>query len=156
MIDLDQVLRELGHDDPPEAAVTALHARVMAACEPERGLSLSPDIPKPSTTADRDCPRPRVPWWTWAWAPVAAAVLAVVLWPQPAPVEPPRPALPAPAASQIAFVRPQPRPKPAARPRPARPEPPEIQPTATPGMVRIATSNPNIVILWSLNEGDGE
>lgn len=134
-IDLDQALRELGHDDPPEAAVAALHARVMAEVQ---------------------AARPRIPWWTWAWAPVAAAVLAVVLWPQAAPVEPPRAALVAPAAPQIAFVRPQPRPKPAARPRPVRPEPPEIQPTATPGMVRIATSNPNIVILWSLNEGDGE
>lgn len=135
--DLDFALRDLREDALPEIAVTALHARVMA------GVRAS---------------RPR--WWRWAWAPVAAAavVAAVMIWPQRADVLPPPLVASAPGVPPAAWVKPEPAPRPpAAQTEVASPgAPPQLEATDTPGMVRIASRDPNIVILWSLNNGEGD
>ncbi|MBK9169595.1 MAG: hypothetical protein IPM24_19320 [Bryobacterales bacterium] len=128
--DLDRALRDLAAEDPPEAAVAAVHTSVMQRVAP------------------------RASWWRWSWAPVAAAIAALVLtwWPRPAEVEPLALHVETPAPPAVAWERTPPRPAP---PVPVRPRL-RIEPTDTPGLVRIASGNPDVVILWSLDQSEGE
>lgn len=162
--DLGLALRGLREEQPADAAITALHARVMA-----------------------DVRKPRSRWWVWAIVPVAAAVVvAVLVWPRTEPLQPPvevarspipaatpspdetKPIAPArtvpdrtnpiPPNREELAVRRETKPIYPARTVPDKTNPilrvgvPRIEATETPGMVRIASSDPNIVILWSLDD----
>ena len=124
--DLDLALRELGAEDPPPAALAAVRAGVLDRIR-----------------------RPR--WWTWTWAPVAAAALAILLWPRPAEIAPPPLVAIAPAVPAAAWVKTE-KPKPPA----VRRERPLLEATDIPGLVRVATRDPNIIIYWSFDNGEGD
>jgi len=87
--------------------------------------------------------RPRARWWRWVWVPALAAALAVVaLVPlRQTPIEPPPLVAKAPSAPPIS--------RPAARPAPVRVKPPAPKPETQ--FARILTEDPNVVILWAMN-----
>lgn len=92
--------------------------------------------------------RPRARWWMWAWAPAAGAVVAVLLWPKPVDVAPPPRVAKAPAVVEAAWV--------GTEKRPAPSRPPQLEATEIPGLVRVATRDPNIIIYWSFDNGEGD
>jgi hypothetical protein len=125
--ELDLALRGLGAQDPPPAALAAVRAGVLDRIR-----------------------RPR--WWMWTWAPVAAAVvLAVLLWPRPAEIAPPPLLAAAPTVPAAAWVKTE-KPKPQA----VRRERPLLEATDIPGLVRVATRDPNIILYWSFDNGEGD
>ena len=125
--DLNLALQDLSQQDPPPAALAALRAHVLDRAH-----------------------RPRLHWWLWTPVPAAALALALLLWPQPPEIAPPpRLIATVPPVPAIAWCT--------AAPAPASPPPaPRIEPTTIPGLVRVATQNPNIVIFWSFDEGTGD
>lgn len=128
--DLDLALRELGDQELPAAALAAVRARVLECVE-----------------------RPRPRWWMWAWAP-ALGLLAVLLWPQPPAVGPPPLLAAAPAPPAWALVKTELRREPVIPGPPA--ERPRLEATDIPGLVRVASRDPNIIIYWSFDNGEGD
>ena len=125
--DLGLALRELGAEDPAPAALAVVRAGVLGRIR-----------------------RPRMR--MWAWAPVAAAgVLAVLLWPRPAEMAPPPLLAAAPTVPAAAWVKTE-KPKPPA----VRRERPFLEATGIPGLVRVATRDPNIILYWSFDNGEGD
>jgi hypothetical protein len=125
--DLNLALREVGDEELPPAALAAVRARVLEAVE-----------------------RPRLRWWMWAWAP-ALGLLAALFWPAPATVAPPPLIATTPAVPAAAWVR-------TGKPKPliVRRERPLLEATDIPGLVRVATRDPNIIIYWSFDNGEGD
>lgn len=126
--DLDLALRELGDEDVPATGLAEVRSRVLERVK-----------------------RPRVRWWMWAWAPAAAAVVAVLLWPKPVDVAPPPRVAKAPAVVEAAWVGTEKR-----KAAPVQRERPLLEATDIPGLVRVATRDPNIIIYWSFDNGEGD
>jgi hypothetical protein len=126
--DLNLALQDLSQQDPPPAALAALRARVLDRAH-----------------------RPRPRWWLWTPVPAATLALALFLWPQPPEIAPPPRLALAPPVPEAAWVKTE-------RPQPPilRRERPRMEATEIPGLVRVATQNPNIVIFWSFDEGTGD
>jgi hypothetical protein len=124
--DLDRTLKALAAEDPPDAALERLHGVVL----------------------ERTRPR-----WQWRWAWVMVPALGSLLWLAWTPTEIPPPPLVA-AAPRVVEI-PAARLSPPAKRRPSRPMPPRIEPANDGEYVKIATADPNVVILWKLeNEGE--
>jgi hypothetical protein len=129
--DLDLALRELGDQELPAAAVTAVRARVLEAVE-----------------------RPRLRWWMWAWAPALGLLAVAFLATRPLTVAPP-PLMAAAPAPPAAWAAGEGRTAPPVNIVPAA-ERPLLEATDIPGLVRVATRDPNIIIYWSFDNGEGD
>ena len=127
--DLDLALRDLGEEAMPAAALAEVRGRVL-----------------------EQVGKRRVRWWMWAWAPAAAAaVVLMLIWPKPVEVEAPPLVAKAPGVVEAAWVGTEKR-KPAAAPDGL----PRLEATEIPGLVRVATRDPNIIIYWSFDNGEGD
>ncbi len=110
-------------------------------------------------------PRRRILGWRWVWAAAAAmALVALVAVPQlprrtpskgpVAQAVPPAPTSPRPPVAQAvppASARPPRPPAAVSRPRPPHPQAPAPEPAAEPLLVKLETSDPNVVIYWILD-----
>jgi hypothetical protein len=129
--DIDLALRDLAGDDPPEAALAAVRARVLAGLAEPR----------------------RRPWLWWIPAPALAAAALVVwfAWPRPADVPPP-PVLARAPQAQLADARGSVTARPTRRPTEPRPKGAvaSLVPVQNTEFAKLLTDDPDVVILWAV------
>lgn len=126
--DLDLTLQALSQEDPPDAALAHVRELVL------------------------DQTQPRLRWW-WAWLAVPALASALWFVWTPAQLAPPPLIANAPPVVDLPVVRAG-APPVRTRSRPSPPSP-RLEPVNDGEYVKIATADPNVVILWKLeNEGE--